>query len=363
MLWACLLIAPSVLHSCHIVQAMTTASPDVIDQRIVIDANQLSVSLGTVLFGGEERISLFQVRDLALLWWSLPCTSTADLRILLVLCCSCCRRCLLLLLCFSSYLLVQIAATMISTMVHAAPYGSEPTLICWSYSLLGLLVAYWLLRPLVPLVYRCNKLEGDFRLTHSRVREFSECIALYAGELAEKRVSGRAFASLYEVHACLCRGCAVAVVWDCFCYQRQALTHVCVTPLCGLLPPGLQAYILLIRKQLPARGMNQLLTQVGTVVAYGCVAVPLLTVGQLGGRVLTADALFDVVGTAVACISALCYAAGPCSLPSPFLFPLNQLIASCVVAYPLPVTQVSWELSCCTRRRYVLARTATLCLQ
>ena len=41
---------------------MTQTAPDFIDQRIVIDANLLSVSLGTVLFGGEARISLFQVR-------------------------------------------------------------------------------------------------------------------------------------------------------------------------------------------------------------------------------------------------------------------------------------------------------------
>ena len=93
----------------------------------------------------------------------------------------------------------QICATIVSTMVHAARYGNTPTAVCWAYCLLGMTVAYWLMRPLVPLVYRCNKLEGDFRLTHSRVREFSECIAMYDGELAEKRVSGRAFASLYEV--------------------------------------------------------------------------------------------------------------------------------------------------------------------
>ena len=42
-------------------QAMTSTPPDFIDQRIVVDANQMSVSLGTVLFGGEARTSLFQV--------------------------------------------------------------------------------------------------------------------------------------------------------------------------------------------------------------------------------------------------------------------------------------------------------------
>ena len=52
----------------------------------------------------------------------------------------------------------------------------------------------------------------------------------------------------------------------------------------------------LIHKQLPARGMNQMLTQVGTVVAYGCVAVPLLATGQLSGEPFTADALFNIVG-------------------------------------------------------------------
>lgn len=57
-----------------------------------------------------------------------------------------------------------------------------------------------------------------------------------------------------------------------------------------------QAYLLLVQKQLPARGANQLLTQVGTVVAYGCVALPLVTVGHLGSQGMSPDALFNVVG-------------------------------------------------------------------
>jgi hypothetical protein len=35
--------------------------PDNLDQRIVQDAQQLATSMGTVLFGGEGRISLLQV--------------------------------------------------------------------------------------------------------------------------------------------------------------------------------------------------------------------------------------------------------------------------------------------------------------
>ena len=44
---------------------MGSGAPDFMDQRITVDALQLSLALGTVLFGGEERISLFQVE---LLW-------------------------------------------------------------------------------------------------------------------------------------------------------------------------------------------------------------------------------------------------------------------------------------------------------
>jgi hypothetical protein len=55
--------------------------------------------------------------------------------------------------------------------------------------------------------------------------------------------------------------------------------------------------LLLVQKQLPARGANQLLTQVGVVVAYGCVALPLVTLGHLGSQGVSPDALFNVVGT------------------------------------------------------------------
>lgn len=34
---------------------------DCLDQRLVQDTQSLSISLGSVLFGGEGRLSLFQV--------------------------------------------------------------------------------------------------------------------------------------------------------------------------------------------------------------------------------------------------------------------------------------------------------------
>ncbi len=53
----------------------------------------------------------------------------------------------------------------------------------------------------------------------------------------------------------------------------------------------------LIRRQLPARGMNQLLSQVGSVAAYGCVALAVVTTGRLGHYSVDDDALFNIVGT------------------------------------------------------------------
>jgi ABC-type uncharacterized transport system fused permease/ATPase subunit len=93
----------------------------------------------------------------------------------------------------------QILATIVATTVSAAPYGALPLVSCFSYTAIGVAMAYSLLKPIVPLVYIRNKLEGGFRMTHARVREFSECIAMYHGEFVEKTVSGKAFASLYEV--------------------------------------------------------------------------------------------------------------------------------------------------------------------
>ncbi len=61
-----------------------------------------------------------------------------------------------------------------------------------------------------------------------------------------------------------------------------------------------------MQKQLPARGANQLLTQVGTVVAYGCVALPLVTVGHLGSQGMSPDALFNVVGESLPPLCRLC---------------------------------------------------------
>ena len=189
------------------------ADLDSLDQRIVADTQQLSTSLGTVLFGGESRISI-----------------------------------------------MQIVATIVVTGHKLSSYGVLPTAVCVGYTVAALIAAYILLLPLVPLVYRRNQLEGLFRATHSRVREFSECIALYSGEPVEKRHSGAAFDALYA------------------------------------------AIRTLLWRELPARGMNKVVGMVSTVVAYGCAAVPAVTAGRLGDHPLDIDSLFNLVGLVSALI-------------------------------------------------------------
>ena len=150
---------------------------------------------------------------------------------------------------------LQICATITTTTVSASAYGSTPVLLCLVYTIIGMIAAKYLLSPIVPLTYERNRLEGGFRLTHSRVREYCECIAMYDGEQVEKAVSGRAFRSLYAT------------------------------------------YRDLILKQLPARGVNQALSMIGTVAAYACVAVPVMLTSKLGARPLDESELFNVVGT------------------------------------------------------------------
>lgn len=57
-----------------------------------------------------------------------------------------------------------------------------------------------------------------------------------------------------------------------------------------------QSYRALLIKQLPARSVNQAVATVGTVAAYGCLAIPVLLSSSLGGHTVNETTLFNVIG-------------------------------------------------------------------
>lgn len=68
--------------------------------------------------------------------------------------------------------------------------------ICAAYSLLGMWLVSRVGRPIIGLNYEMQKLEADFRFGLVRLRENSESTALAAGEPAERRTLGAAFARI-----------------------------------------------------------------------------------------------------------------------------------------------------------------------
>ena len=63
---------------------------------------------------------------------------------------------------------------------------------CILYALIGSLVTHWIGRQLIPINFRQQRFEADFRFDLVRLRESSEQVALYQGESSEhKRLIGR----------------------------------------------------------------------------------------------------------------------------------------------------------------------------
>ncbi len=191
-------------------------STDRTDQRLIADTASMSAALGTVLFGGEGRLSLLQI-------------------------------------------LATIAST---TAAAAAVGGAWPVLICYAYTLVGLLVARSLARRVARLTALVALLEGVFRSVHSRVRAAAESIAAWRGEAAEGAAARAVFAGLMAV--------SVAEL--------------------GV--------------ELPSRLSNALWAQAGTVLAYALAA--LLPPTQAGSAAIDTAALFTLANLLISLNIYLC---------------------------------------------------------
>jgi putative ATP-binding cassette transporter len=64
------------------------------------------------------------------------------------------------------------------------------------YATIGTLIAHWIGRPLVRLFFEKQKVEANFRFSLARLREYSEQVALLAGERAEQGFLRRRFGTI-----------------------------------------------------------------------------------------------------------------------------------------------------------------------
>jgi putative ATP-binding cassette transporter len=74
------------------------------------------------------------------------------------------------------------------------------------YAAIGTLLTHWIGKPLVPLSFRRQRYEADFRFSLARLREYTEQVALLSGEEAEKRSLKTRFSAIvanyFEIIAC-----------------------------------------------------------------------------------------------------------------------------------------------------------------
>ncbi|KAI9015551.1 hypothetical protein DFJ74DRAFT_732131 [Hyaloraphidium curvatum] len=73
-----------------------------------------------------------------------------------------------------------------------------PAIIYLFYAISGL-VSYGLMAPLVPLIFRKDRAEGDYRYLHVHVRDYSETISLEGGNLAEQNALDDALYRVLDV--------------------------------------------------------------------------------------------------------------------------------------------------------------------
>ena len=65
---------------------------------------------------------------------------------------------------------------------------------CWSYVLVATVIAFWIGRPIIWLSFNNEKFNAAFRYALVRLRDASEAVAFYRGELAERTGLRRLFA-------------------------------------------------------------------------------------------------------------------------------------------------------------------------
>jgi putative ATP-binding cassette transporter len=83
-----------------------------------------------------------------------------------------------------------------------------PGFLCWValiYAAVGTLITHWIGRPLVGLFFEKQKVEANFRFSLARLREYSEQVALLAGERAEQGFLRRRFGNIIENYLALVR--------------------------------------------------------------------------------------------------------------------------------------------------------------
>jgi putative ATP-binding cassette transporter len=64
------------------------------------------------------------------------------------------------------------------------------------YAAIGTLVTHWIGRPLIGLFFQKQRVEANFRFSLARLREYSEQVALLAGERTEQSALGRRFGAI-----------------------------------------------------------------------------------------------------------------------------------------------------------------------
>jgi ATP-binding cassette subfamily D (ALD) protein 4 len=71
-------------------------------------------------------------------------------------------------------------------------------LIVIGYFFVGYLVSKLIMSPIVRIVFNQEKLEGDFRFAHIRVRSYAEAIALFDGAERERDDAEKTFTELLK---------------------------------------------------------------------------------------------------------------------------------------------------------------------
>ena len=68
--------------------------------------------------------------------------------------------------------------------------------IALAYAGIGTLIAHFIGRPLIPLNFKQQRYEADFRFAMARVTDYSEPVALMHGEAVERQELNRRFGAL-----------------------------------------------------------------------------------------------------------------------------------------------------------------------
>jgi vitamin B12/bleomycin/antimicrobial peptide transport system ATP-binding/permease protein len=68
--------------------------------------------------------------------------------------------------------------------------------VAFIYAVSGTVIVHWIGRPLIRLYFERQHMEADFRFSLARLREYTEQVALLAGEGAEQNILGQRFTAL-----------------------------------------------------------------------------------------------------------------------------------------------------------------------